>query len=493
MDATSEIQFTNPFPSSPPLSCQVNSTISEFGGRDSPVVFAPNSESEEWLREWQSVNVKELIDCPIVPIDANTTVEDACETLLSKDIACLAIKSSTDQSISSTEVTSLLGLFDFADVNAFLVLAATQHKLTPEQLSETPRLSQIVDAAKAGHVPVSLVSNLSEKNPLEILPEDSTIVELLGVFASGTHRALIRSSRTSSCSLEEEYLGFVTDRALLSYFAFSARRPPSFTSVSNSPEALSSSPNAPLTTPLSASFATRPHARFLQNALATLALPGMNLRSAVVAAPASATVLDAMAKMNSMGVSSVAVIEDQTLGEGRVGGMKLLSAVSVTDIGKKVVPSQSKQILQMPLLQFVSMIKEHAGSMDGEDRYPVYSVSAASTLRYTIEKILATNAHRVFISEETGSRRESISSGSGGSSPIVTGTCVPQTSDRDPTSNTSSPQLRGVVSVIDILALFARLAGLPDVDPARMQKHRRASSVGVTSTSPSSSLLHPPP
>ena len=35
-----------------------------------------------------------------------------------------------------------------------------------------------------------------------------------------------------------------------------------------------------------------------------------------------------------MGVSSVAVIEDSKFVSGRTGEMKLLSAVSVTDIGK---------------------------------------------------------------------------------------------------------------------------------------------------------------
>ena len=97
----------------------------------------------------------------------------------------------------------------FADVNAFLTLAATQHTLRPEELEERPRIAGIVESAKAGVVPVHLVSSkhvffvdcrslisdyitvqtdLSEKNPLEVLYDTDTIVELLGVFAKGTHR-----------------------------------------------------------------------------------------------------------------------------------------------------------------------------------------------------------------------------------------------------------------------------------------------------------------
>ena len=64
-----------------------------------------------------------------------------------------------------------------------------------------------------------------------------------------------------------------------------------------------------------------------------------------MAVPSSATVLDAMKAMSEQGVSSVAVVEDPSLLASAVGtGLpgagpggsagKLLSAVSVTDIGR---------------------------------------------------------------------------------------------------------------------------------------------------------------
>ncbi|KAH8108773.1 hypothetical protein DFH11DRAFT_1747479 [Phellopilus nigrolimitatus] len=364
-------------------------------GRDSPVIFAPNSESEEWLREWRSAQAKDLIDSPIIAIDAETTVEEACDVLLSNNAVCVAIKATSDKS----ENSPYLGLFDFADVNAFLTLAATQHTFSPESFGANPRADEIVNAARAGRVPVRLVSNLSEKNPLEALPNSSSIVDLLGVFASGAHRILIRSDTTAHA----QYLGYVTDRALLAYFH------------SQASVALS---------------------RFLANQLHSLALPSLSLRSAVVYCTASAPVLDAMRLMSEQGVSSVAVVEDNPSAMATT----LLSAISVTDIGKIVVPSQSKYVLQTPLQQFVAQIKEPDGSMDGADRYPVYSVSAASSLRYTIEKILATNAHRVFIIEDP--------SRSGGSSPI--GASAPSPPPNTSMVGASSKlQLRGVVSVVD--------------------------------------------
>ena len=66
---------------------------------ESPLVFSavPNAESEEWVNTWRHVlargrcsfssvccpkslrYVKDLIDSPVVAVDADTSVEDACD------------------------------------------------------------------------------------------------------------------------------------------------------------------------------------------------------------------------------------------------------------------------------------------------------------------------------------------------------------------------------------------------------------------------------
>lgn len=106
---------------------------------------------------------------------------------------------------------------------------------------------------------------------------------------------LIRAGSTTPAS----YLGIVTDRALLSYFHSQAQT------------------SAPLF-------------RYLSNPIHSLSLPSINLRSDVVYCTASETVLDAMKLMSEEGVSSVAVVEDAPTPTSTT----LLSAVSVTDIGK---------------------------------------------------------------------------------------------------------------------------------------------------------------
>ena len=94
---------------------------------------------------------------------------------------------------------------------------------------------------------------------------------------------------------QNSFIGIVSDRSLLSWLAKQARETSSLHS-------------------------------FLSNSLSSLNLPSLYLYSSVVAAKASDSVLDAMVLMSDQGVSSIAVLEEEN------GG--LLSAVSVTDVGK---------------------------------------------------------------------------------------------------------------------------------------------------------------
>lgn len=103
---------------------------------------------------------------------------------------------------------SFLPSSKYADVNAFLVLAATRNKPTKgEDPADPNRAEKIIAAATAGHVPVQLVSSefglvgpvsdcpdidadLSDKNPLHTLPHDANLVDLLALFAGGAHRGV---------------------------------------------------------------------------------------------------------------------------------------------------------------------------------------------------------------------------------------------------------------------------------------------------------------
>ncbi|KAG1775578.1 hypothetical protein EV702DRAFT_1117675 [Suillus placidus] len=477
---------------------QRRASISRTTRVQSPTVVmtadVPVAEAEKWVAQWARVLAKDLIDVRIVEVDADMSVEDACDLLLQEDIPCLAVRTLPD----STRIGApYLGLFDFSDVNAFLTLAATRHTIPPAELRANSRADQIMSAAREGRVPVHLVSNLSEKNHLETLPNNASLISLLAVFAKGTHRVLVEGTPPTTpaeCDTSPEttrtrstYLGAVSDRALLAYFANFAmpldtaahihspmQRPHSPRlpgSVQSSIQISQPSQSSKLVSALTASRPTAPlqsqpptstftFATLLSCPLHLFALPSLQMDASVIAATSSSTVLDAMRLMSDCGVSSVAVVDDggggYGAGYGSWGG--LTGAVSVTDVGKLVVPSESNHILSAPLHQFVALIKEPDGSTDGADRYPVYVVLPTSTLSYAIQKLLATNAHRLFVTD----------------------------SDFEPSSSPGSPMgggLCGIVSVVDILSLFARIANVPNVDPTQRMRHRRASSTSSHSSS----------
>ncbi|KAL1741935.1 hypothetical protein HDZ31DRAFT_44382 [Schizophyllum fasciatum] len=372
-------------------------------------------QSEEWVKQWESMLARDLMETSIASVDADSSVEVACDRLLSSNLPCLVVE-------SSDSAKPFSGLFDFSDVNAFLTIAATSHAYTPEELRASPRVEEVVKAARAGPVPVWLVSNISEKNPLEVVAFDANVVDLLQVFSRGSHRVYVRSEDWS------DYIGVVSDGRLLKWLQSFATQTPSLQP-----------------------FVARP--------LSSLPLSSLDIFDAVVSCKSTDTVLDAMKLMSEEGVSSVAIIDEVT--------NALHSAVSVTDLMQYqiVVPSPSNQVLSTPIHEFVKRARVPYGAEDGEERYPVYSVSPSSTLDYTIQKLLATNAHRLFVTRES----------------------APAT----PLGNSGSADLQGLVSIVDVLSLFARLAKLPNVDPTTMKRQRRASSVSGRSRSGSLSGKSP--
>jgi hypothetical protein len=201
-----------------------------------------------------------------------------------------------------------------------------RHTLLPEDLRENPRVDQIVTAARAGRVPVYLVSSKLSSDVHRVLkfqvwvqtcrrriPLKNSLMMLLSSLycksslAEHTEVGSSVGSQTNwilsvffsvliqSAPPSVDYLGIVSDRGLLSWFSSYAQETPSLQ-------------------------------RFLSNSLHVLSLPSLNIYSSIIASTSTSTVLDAMRLMSEQGVSSVAVLEDET--------GTLLSAVSVTDIGK---------------------------------------------------------------------------------------------------------------------------------------------------------------
>lgn len=94
-------------------------------------------------------------------------------------------------------------------------------------------------------------------------------------------------------------------------------------------------------------------------------------------------------------------------------------------------------------------------------RYP--RVRAPHTPRSPAPHACPANSHRLFVSD-----------------------------DAAPSPPQHAASLSGVVSIVDVLSIFARLARLPDVDPTAMQRHRRASSTSSASSASGGGVARAP-
>ena len=127
---------------------------------------------------------------------------------------------------------------------------------------------------------------------------------------------------------------------------------------------------------------------------------------------------------------------------------------------------------------------------DGKDSFPVFYVSPYSSLAHTVAKLAATRSHRMWIVDaQSPSQTPQISALTSAPASPVTSSQAPATSGPSLASTTGSAvsasslpgqhmsgRLSGVVSLTDVLNLFARASGLSPQDPDDARRRRRRGS-----------------
>jgi len=205
------------------------------------------------------------------------------------------------------------------------------------------------------------------------------------------------------------------------------------------------------------------------------------------------------------GVSSLAVLDNSR---------NVIGNISTADV-KLLTKSSSFPLLRNTCIHFISVILSTRGMNEGKDSFPVFYVTPMNTLAHTVAKLIATRSHRMWVTEPispsssgpptpsihpatlvpTSSHSSSIPSAPG-QSPIVppspgnSDSSYPASSNSTPFVNPTGPSvsasalpgarisghLVGVVSLTDILILFAKASGLPVADPGELRVGRRRSS-----------------
>jgi len=216
---------------------------------------------------------------------------------------------------------------------------------------------------------------------------------------------------------------------------------------------------------------------------------------------------EALTLLLNEGVSSLPVLDNNR---------NVVGNISNVDV-KLLTKSSSLPLLRNTCLHFISVILSTRGMYEGQDSFPVFYVTPLSTLAHTVAKLAATKSHRMWVTEPvspassgpstpalqsatlvpplslSSSYSSLISSGSGqhhilppASDPGAVADASVKTPFIAPTgpslSANSLPgakisgRLVGVVSLTDILILFAKAGGLHVTDPNEIRMRRRRSS-----------------
>ena len=203
------------------------------------------------------------------------------------------------------------------------------------------------------------------------------------------------------------------------------------------------------------------------------------------------------------GVSSLAILDN---------GQNVVGNISTVDV-KLLTKSSSLPLLRNTCIHFISVILSTRGMNEGKDSFPVFHVTPGSTLAHTVAKLVATRSHRMWVTEPaspsssgpptpsihpatlvpTSSHSSSISSASSHSQVVPPSPVHSHASQATPSQHHMTPSgpsvsasampgarmsghLAGVISLTDILILFAKASGLPTADPNELRSGRRRSS-----------------
>ncbi len=220
-----------------------------------------------------------------------------------------------------------------------------------------------------------------------------------------------------------------------------------------------------------------------------------------------APLADALSLMNNEGLTSVAVVDH---------GLNVVGNISAADV-RHLTNATSLPLLKSSCMHFISVILSERGVERGQDSFPVFYVNPYSTLAHTVAKLVATNSHRMWVVESASPSPSApatpllaprdplitpaivsgvpsvIGVGAGTSPPPAPTVIIPP-----PSTTAAAPQsplpgqggvpatalpgarlsgrLTGVVSLTDILNLFAKSSGLNPADPSEQRARRRRSS-----------------
>ncbi|KAM0492883.1 hypothetical protein ACHAPB_008661 [Verticillium nonalfalfae] len=381
-------------------------------------------------RDWRDISVNELVSPEDVKwATLDTSVEEASMTLVKHaPMNAVLIR-------QNASATTAISTFDYNDLNAYLLVVVG---LANPDEGQVRLFDEIATKAQDGS-PITLqdIQPICRKESLVTLPFDETLDKAIEIFGSGIHRVLV-------CGPSGDVAGMLSQLKLVEFFWNEGINFPAID-------------------------------RLYPAILRDLAIGTQQ----IIAVNSDTILAEALALMNTEGLTSVAVIDN---------ARNVVGNISTADV-KHLTNAASAPLLKQSCLHFISVILSERGVEHGRDSFPVFYVNPYSTLAHTVAKLVATHAHRMWVVESASPSPSAPATPLLGPSSSVlvppTGAVPPsplptQQQHSVPASalpgSHLSGRLSGVVSLTDILNLFAKSSGLHPSDPGEQRARRRRSS-----------------
>ncbi|KAK3301537.1 uncharacterized protein B0H64DRAFT_414963 [Chaetomium fimeti] len=399
-------------------------------------------------RDWRDITVGELaVPEDVRWADLGLSVQDATMLLLKQNPTNVVLVRETPS--SQAAITT----FDYSDLNAYLLVVVGLANPDEEHVALYDEISKKAQAQE--DIPLRDIQSLSRKEELVTVSADDYLDRAMEAFGSGIHRILITTQAG-------EVIGVLSQLRLVEFFWNEAVNFPAIERLYGS------------------------LLRDLQ--IGTQQTIAINLDRPLT---------DALLLMHNEGLTSVAVVDQ---------GLNVVGNISTVDV-RHLTNAASLPLLKSSCMNFISVILSERGMEHGRDSFPVFHVNPYSTLGHTVAKLVATKSHRMWVVESASPSPSApatpLLQPSQPAGPLAADSPSPSNNVVIPPSPANAPtppsplpnqtfattvipsglpgarlsgRLTGVVSMTDILNLFAKSSGLRPLDPAEQRARRRRSS-----------------
>ncbi|KAI5854477.1 hypothetical protein GGS23DRAFT_474944 [Durotheca rogersii] len=379
-------------------------------------------------RDWRDVAIGELVSKDDVTwVELGTSVQDATMALLKNTSSNVVII--RENAASSVPAST----FDYNDLNAYLLVVVGLAHPSEDLVELYDSLAKKAQARI--NIPLGDIQPIFRKESLVTLQGDEDLTKAIEVFGSGVHRVLVANHNG-------EVVGILSQLKLLEFF-------------------------------WNEGINFRVIDELYPRVLRDLGVGSQQ----IIAINADSPLTEALNLMSQEGLSSVAVVDN---------GLNVVGNISTADV-KLLINATSLPLLHNSCMHFVSVILTEKGVEKGKDSFPVFYVNPYSTLAHTVAKLVATHSHRMWVVESASPPSSAPGTPSLGPTVVLP---APPSSSQTSLSGSHFPsvpasslpgthlsgRLIGVITLTDILNLFARSTGLNPADPNEQRARRRRSS-----------------